>query len=98
MPFWLYILRCADGSFYTGHTDALEVRLAEHQSGKYPGYVSRRRPVTLVFSQEFSTREEALSAESRVKGWSRTKKEALVQGDWGALSELAVRRSPDAPR
>ena len=98
MPFWVYILRCSDGSYYTGHTDGLEHRLAQHETGEYPGYTSSRRPVTLVYTQEFSTREEALGAESQVKGWSRAKKEALAQGDWQGLSALAVRRTPDAPR
>ena len=87
--FWIYILRCSDGSYYTGHTDNLEKRLACHQSGEVPGYTSTRLPVKLVFSQSMPTREEALSAERQIKGWSRAKKEAMMQGDWAKVSALA---------
>jgi len=87
--FWVYILRCADGSYYTGHTDNLEMRLANHQSGEIAGYTSTRLPVDLVFSQSMSTREEALGAEQQIKGWSRAKKEAMMQGDWAKVSALA---------
>jgi predicted GIY-YIG superfamily endonuclease len=61
MNFWVYILRCADGSCYTGHTDNLEKRIAEHQAGESHGYILYRRPVTLVYSETFTTREEAWS-------------------------------------
>ena len=90
--------RCSDESYYTGHTDGLERRIAQHESGEVPGYTSGRLPVSLVYSQEFPTREEALGAEMQVKGWSRAKKEALMRGDWQGLSALSVRRTPDAPR
>ncbi len=89
MSFWIYILRCADDSYYTGHTDNLEKRLAEHQSGICDGYTSARLPVTLVFSQEFSIRLEALACERQIKGWSRKKKEAMIRGDWAEVSHLA---------
>ena len=59
MSFWVYILRCADNSYYTGHTDNLEERLAKHQAGEFGGYTSTRLPVELLFSEEFPTREEA---------------------------------------
>ncbi len=73
MTFWVYILRCADNSYYTGHTDNLEERIAKHQSGEIEGYTSTRLPVTLLFSEEFPTREEALACERQIKGWSRRK-------------------------
>jgi len=57
MNFWVYILRCADGSYYAGHTDNLEKRVAEHQAGELPGYTFYRRPVTLVYTEVFTTRE-----------------------------------------
>ena len=67
MAFWVYILRCADSSYYTGHTDNLEKRLAEHTGGAMPTcYTYKRRPVELVFSQEFATREEALTSERQI--------------------------------
>lgn len=89
--FWAYILRCGDGSYYTGHTDDLEKRVAEHQHGEIPGYTCDRRPVDLVWSQDFPSRHEALEAEQTIKGWSRAKKEALVRGDWAAIQRLARR-------
>ena len=89
MSFWVYILSCADASYYTGHTDNLEKRLAEHQTGMCDGYTSGRLPVKLVFSETFATREEALSAEQKIKGWSRKKKEAMMRGDWSEVSRLA---------
>jgi predicted GIY-YIG superfamily endonuclease len=90
------MLRCSDGSFYTGHTDNLERRIGQHSSGECGGYTHARRPVTLAFSQDFPTREEALAMEQRIKGWTRAKKEALACRDWAALSRLA--RGPDAVR
>ncbi|OYY04324.1 MAG: hypothetical protein B7Y72_05685 [Mehylophilales bacterium 35-46-6] len=91
--FWVYILQCSDGSYYTGHTENLEIRLASHQSGDMPGYTSTRLPVELVFSQSMLTRAEALSAEQQIKGWSRAKKEAMMQGDWVKVSDLARNRT-----
>ena len=89
MSFWVYILRCADHSYYTGHTDNLEERIAKHQSGEIEGYTSTRLPVRLVFSEQFPTREEALTCERQIKGWGRNKKEALMQEDWAEVSRLA---------
>ncbi|MDD5035885.1 MAG: GIY-YIG nuclease family protein [Methylococcaceae bacterium] len=89
MNFYVYILSCADGSYYTGHTDNLEKRIGEHQSGACDGYTKTRLPVTLAWSQEFVTREEALSAEMQIKGWSRKKKEAMMQGEWDEVRRLA---------
>ena len=89
MSFYVYILRCADGSYYAGHTDDLERRLAIHQSGEIGGYTRGRRPVRLVFQQEFPSREDAFSCERQIKGWSRRKKEALTKGDWDGLKRLS---------
>jgi len=94
MSFWVYILRCADRSYYTGHTDNLEERIAKHQMGEIEGYTSTRRPVKLLFSEEFSTRAEALAVERQIKGWTRRKKEALIRGDWSEVSRLAQRSYP----
>ena len=88
MSFWVYILQCADRSYYTGHTDNLEVRIAKHQSGEIEGYTSSRLPARLCFTEEFATREEALSCERQIKGWSRKKKEALMRRDWNEISRL----------
>ena len=89
MSFWVYVLRCSDGSYYTGHTDDLDSRIGAHQTGEIPGYTASRRPVKLVFSQECVTRIEALSAEIQIKGWTRAKKEALFRGDWSEINRLS---------
>lgn len=93
MAFWVYLLRCADGSYYAGHTDDLDKRIGEHTAGICGGYTATRLPVRLAFSQECATRIEALSFERQIKGWSRAKKEALIRGDWEEISRLAKRRS-----
>lgn len=92
MSFWTYLLRCADGSFYAGHTNDIDVRMAQHATGALGGYTARRRPVELVWSDNFMTRDEAFAAERRIKGWSRAKKEALIGGDWDCVRRLARNR------
>lgn len=86
MAFWTYLLLCADGQYYTGHTDDLERRMGEHHSGLIKGFTSSRLPVTLVWADTFHTREEAIVNELRVKKWSKAKKRALAAQDWDALS------------
>jgi len=90
MSFWTYVLRCSDGRYYTGHTDDLDRRIAEHQSGAIKGYTQDKRPLEFMWAEEFPTRAEALEAELRIKSWSRAKKEALIAGDWKRLSEAAI--------
>ena len=87
------MLHCRGGRFYTGHTDDLERRIGQHQSGSIPGYAQARHPLELVWSQEFPTRYEALCAERRIKGWSRKKKLALIRGGWEQISRLAKSKS-----
>jgi len=77
---WVYILKCADNSYYTGKTQNLKKRIAEHQNGILRGYTFNRRPVRLVYSQEFGSYLEAIKADRQIKGWSRAKKEALIRG------------------
>ena len=89
MAFWVYVLQCSDGRYYTGQTDDLERRIAEHQAGGYCDFTSRRLPVRLMWSENFSTRIEALESERRIKPWSRAKKEALFRSDWRAVSYFA---------
>ena len=89
MPFYTYMLHCADRSFYIGHTDDLQTRVAQHEAGAIPGHTQNRRPIKLVWSQEFGTRMEALEAERQIKGWSRAKKLALIREDWSLISTLA---------
>lgn len=92
---FVYILRCADNSYYVGSTrTALSNRLADHNGGRYGGYTMSRRPVTLVWSQEVQRIVDAVAAERQIKGWSRKKKEALIAGNLDALPFLARRRRP----
>jgi putative endonuclease len=89
VAFWVYILRCADGRFYTGHTDNLDCRIVQHQHGQGGEFTARRRPVELAWSETFATREEALRAELQIKPGSRAKKQALIDGDFVRLSYYA---------
>ena len=86
--FYIYILKCSDGSFYTGHTEDLEKRLYEHREGKHAGYTSTRRPVELIYYETFTTREEALIAERKIKTWGRRKKSALAYKGWDGIIAL----------
>jgi predicted GIY-YIG superfamily endonuclease len=87
------MLHCRGGAYYVGHTDHLESRIAAHEQGVMASFTRDRLPVTLVWSEQFSTRAEALEMERRIKGWSRTKKMALIRNDWAAISLLAKRRT-----
>ena len=86
---WVYILKCSDGSHYTGSTTNLEQRIHEHNFRKYDNYTSTRLPVELVYSQQFANINDAIVAERQIKGWSRRKKKALVNGDFDLLHSLA---------
>jgi putative endonuclease len=88
------MLRCSDGSYYVGSARlGLERRLSEHNSGVYGGYTSKRRPVELVWSEHFPDIADAVAVERQIKGWSRSKKEALIRGDYGEIRKLAKRRN-----
>lgn len=89
----IYILRCADGSYYTGITRrSVEERASEHAQGLIDSYTARRLPVELVFNEHYHRFDEAVAAERRIKGWSRAKKEAYMRGDFASLSQLARRK------
>jgi alanine racemase len=94
MPFWTYILECADGSYYVGHTDDLDARMAQHNLGVGSKYTARRRPVRLCWTQDHQTRDDAFRLEHQLKGRSRAKKEAVMRGNWQALPDLSRARSP----
>ena len=88
--FSFYMLMCRDASIYTGHTDDLPRRIAQHGIGFFPHcYTADRRPLTMIWSEAFASRVEALAAERQLKGWSRAKKLALADGDWALVSSLA---------
>ncbi len=91
MP-WLYILKCNDESYYTGTTSDPLRRLAEHQEGIPDTYTYSKRPVQMIYKEEFPTWPEAIEREQQIKKWSRKKKAALIRGDWDALGGLAKSR------
>lgn len=89
--YFVYILKCSDNSYYTGITNNIEARVSQHQSGCFPeSYTHKRRPVELVFFCEFNDVMQAISFEKQVKGWSRKKKEAIINDNWDKLKELSV--------
>ena len=90
----VYILKCSDNSYYTGVTSDLEKRLKQHEDGFFwYCYTFDRRPIQLMFIREFDNNVEAIAFEKRVKGWSRAKKEALINGDIAKLKELSRSKS-----
>jgi putative endonuclease len=92
MSAYVYILRCSDGLYYVGSAQSgLDQRVAEHNAGTYDGWTAKRRPVPLVFAQQFESITDALSAERKLKGWGRAKKDALIRGDLAALPSLSRR-------
>ena len=94
MPF-TYILKCADGSYYVGSTIDLERRLAQHDAGEGARYTTIRRPVQLVWAHESHLVDDAFALEKKIQGWSRAKREALIEGrfdDLPGLSRSAYRR------
>jgi len=86
---WMYILECADGSYYTGSTNNLELRLAQHQAGEGANHTKKHLPVKLVYFEEYARIDHAFYREKQVQGWSRKKKEALINGMPQKLHELA---------
>jgi putative endonuclease len=88
--YWVYMLRCADGSFYVGITNNIEVRFWQHEHGLNGScYTFKRRPVQLVYASDFPDVNAAIAWEKQLKGWSRAKKAALVKNDWKTVSQLA---------
>jgi len=102
MRCWVYMLECADGRYYVGSYRGVELedRVGEHNAGKYrDAWTYGRRPVTLVWCEEFQLALHAIAVERQLKGWCRAKKEAVIRGDWSALRELAKSYTDaDTPR
>lgn len=86
----MYILECGDGSYYTGSTKDLELRLEQHMEGKGANYTRKRLPVKLLYFEEYQRIDEAYYREKQVQGWNRKKKEALIHGKPELLPELAI--------
>ena len=90
---YLYILKCSDDSYYTGVTSNLTQRMYQHESAFYPDcYTASRRPLVLVFYAEFTNIGFAIDKEKQIKKWSRAKKEALINGEYDALPNLAKKK------
>ncbi len=89
MPSYMYILECADGSYYTGSTKNLEKRLWEHQNGNGSNHTRKRLPVKLVYVEPYDRVEEAFHREKQIQGWSRRKKKALIERDFDKLIEFS---------
>ncbi len=90
MTGYMYILECADGSYYTGSTKNLELRLAQHQAGEGANHTRKHLPVKLVYYETYPRIDHAFYREKQVQGWSRKKKEALINGDFESLSPLSM--------
>jgi putative endonuclease len=90
MKGYMYILLCADGSYYTGSTIDLERRLEQHQNGEGANHTKKHLPVSLLYYEEYPRIDEAFYREKQVQGWSRKKKEALIEGNSNLLPELAI--------
>ena len=89
MKGYMYILRCSNGSYYTGSTKYLERRLQQHQNGEGANFTRKYLPVELVYYEEFQRIDEAFYREKQVQGWRRNKKEALINGEYNKLPELS---------
>ena len=89
----VYILRCTDGSYYVGTTEDLDGRENAHNGGRGAKYTFLRRPVQLVYSESYDSLEKAIERERQLKGWNRTKKKALIDGDASRLKQLSKRRT-----
>ena len=88
--YYVYIVECSDGSFYTGFTSNLEKRISEHNSGSDPdAYTFKRRPVELKWVETFTDPNHAITTEKQIKGWGREKKLAVINGEWEKLVQLS---------
>ncbi len=91
--YYVYIVKFADNTYYTGFTSNLENRIEQHQQGKYKdSYTFKRKPIEIVFYCEFSNVEMAIETEKQLKKWSRIKKEALIKGEHEKLPNLAKKK------
>ena len=86
---FVYILKCNNGQYYTGSTSNLERRLEQHKNGEGARFTKQHLPVELVYVEEFSRIDEAFYREKQIQGWSRKKKEALINSDFEELHKLS---------
>jgi predicted GIY-YIG superfamily endonuclease len=93
-PFWVYIVRCSDGSLYVGHTADVNERVKAHNDGRGAASIACRRPVELVYQESLHNEQDAVARERQLKRWTHIKKVALINGDLATLKALAKRRTP----
>ena len=93
-PFYVYIVRCADGSLYVGHTSDVQERVNAHNDGRGAKWTACHRPVELVYEETHDTEQEAIARERQLKRWAYNKKLSLINGDFTKLKALAKRRIP----
>jgi putative endonuclease len=86
---YMYILECSDGTYYTGSTKYLDLRIEQHQSGEGAKYTAKRLPIKLIYYEEYDRIDDAFYREKQVQGWSRKKKDALIKGQLNLLHKLA---------
>ncbi len=91
---WVYLVRCADNSLYAGWTNHLENRVKAHSEGRGAKYTRSRRPVKLVYAQDFETRAEAMAEEARLKKLNKAQKEALAQG-WRSKEKKTIKNEKE---
>lgn len=89
---FVYILKCSDGSYYTGSTIDIELRVIQHQEGKGANHTKKRLSVKLLYFEQYHRIDLAFYREKQIQGWSRRKKEALIEGRFSDLPELAMAR------
>jgi putative endonuclease len=87
---WAYILLCSDGSYYTGSTTDLNLRIQQHQNGEGANHTKKRQPVQLIYWEEYPRIDQAFYREKQIQGWSRQKKEALIAANYKKMHELAA--------
>ncbi|GGD96302.1 hypothetical protein GCM10011312_19860 [Planktosalinus lacus] len=97
MKAYMYILKCFDGSYYTGSTKDIDKRLMEHNNGVGSNHTRKRLPVTLIYYEEYSRIDEAFYREKQIQGWSRKKKEALIMGKLDELIKYSKNYSQFGP-
>jgi putative endonuclease len=98
MEAYMYILKCANDTFYVGSTKYLELRIAQHKEGKGSNYTRKHLPVELVYFEEFDRIDAAFQREKQIQKWSQAKKVALINRDIERLKSLAIgKSSPSAP-
>lgn len=92
-PWFVYLVRCADGSIYTGISDDVDARLEKHNKGRGARYTAQRRPVSLLHTEKHPDQGSAMRRERQIKTWAKSKKEELARVDAGKRSSPRRRKT-----